>query len=204
MNRRELREQVYVRTGFDSQDAMVTAPVVNAALQDALNYITISHDWPWLEVSETLTCTIGVGFVTPGTAWLRTKSLTVADGTQMFMIAMADFDLLGAAEGTPEQYAIFGGKFFIWPTPTAATTISHRFIRTETELSDDISEPILPDSFQAAIIELASSYVLARVRDEDRAAVARSRYKDWEQKMDDNRRRYSQPPRIRVRPGGWF
>ena len=204
MNRRELREQVYVRTGFDSADAMVTASVVNAAINDALNYISLSHDWPWLESSETLTTAISTNYVTPSETWLRTKSLTNSDGTQMFMISIADFDLLGAATGQPEQYAIFAGKFYIWPTPDSDTTITHRFIRTESELTDDTSSPILPDSFQPASTELAASYVLARVRDEDRSNVARARYLDWEKKMDDNRRRYEQPPRIRVRPGGWI
>lgn len=206
MNRRTLREQIYTRTGFDTQDSMVTAPVVNAAINDALHYIEVVHDWPWLESTETLTTTSGTNYVTPGSTWMRTKSLTLGDGNSLNQVAIADFDLLGTSgSGSPEQYAIHGGKIYLYPTPSdSVTTLTHRFISMESDLTDDSASPLLPASFQPALVELAASVILARVRDEDRALQAKQRYLDWERVMHDNRRRYSQPQQIRVRPGSFI
>lgn len=204
-NRRELREQVYVRTGFDTQDSMITAPVVNAALNDALHFIEVGHDWPWLEASETLSTTAGTNYVTPGSTWTRTKALTISDGSLLTQIPMADFDARSSASsGQPGEYAIFAGKIYLYPNPDAVYSINHRFIQTESDLTTDDASPALPTSFLPALIELAASLILTRVRDEERANVARLRYQDWERVMTDNRRKYSAPTQVRVRPAGWI
>lgn len=211
MNRRQLRESIYLHTGLEQSDTMVTTNVVDALINDAIHRIEIEHDWPWLMTTETLTTTANVAYVTPAPTaldWVRTRALTVTTtGYPVEQLAsISDYRKQDstARSDTPSYFTVINDLIYLWPVPSGAFSLTHDYVQAEPDLSSDQGEPAMPASFHQAIVEYASYLVLARVRDDERAAAARARFQELMSVMKDNRRRVSGPMLPRVREDSWI
>lgn len=69
-----------------------------------------------------------------------------------------------------------GRSLYLYPTPTEEVDIALRVNIGEIALANADSEPLLPDEHADVLIELARSYVYTDIRDDARAAGARSAY----------------------------
>ena len=200
----EARDAVYLRSGLATDDGQLTPERVNQCLRSALNFIASEHDWDWLQSTETLTTTANQNYVTPGLTWIRTISLTGPDGDSMTQAPWSEFRAgPTSSTGQPDRWAPRNGRLYLWPVPDTSYALTHDFIRTETDLTTDSSEPLMPDQFQDGWIEYATYLALRRIGDSERAAEAYTAYQDWQRVTVDNRRRSRGPFRVSVRPGSF-
>lgn len=206
MNYSQLRQSTLTRIGVSSNDALFTATVVGDLVNEAIHTIEVEFDWPWLEAITTHSTTAGTQTLTVPTDWLRTDKLWIADNDPLEYLGFGDlrqqYDVTG--RGQPEAYSIVADAIYLGPTPDSTYTVNHLYIRREPDLTSDTDSPLMPASFHMAIVELATALGLRRSREEARAVVAENSYNNWLRRMADNRRRSSQPMRVRVRPGRQF
>lgn len=207
MNRIQLREATYARCGLDSTDARLTTTRVDGFVNDALHQIEVEHDWPWLQASTTISAVSGTGSYSVPSDWLRTRYLRIDADSTMERYDIAELDDRwpdSSSTGRPSEYAVDVDAIVIRPIPDTSYTITHRYIKREPDLTDDSQSPLMPASFHAAIAELAAYLGLRSVREETRSQVCLQEYQQWQQRMMDDRRRFTGPARIRTRPGGFY
>lgn len=201
--RKEFRDRVYLRCGLDTADAMVSLPVVNNAMNDALHFLSTVRDWWWLESTETLATVAGTGTITLASAVRKSRSLAYADGTgELDQVAVSTIDHdRTTAQGKPQVYALYGTQVVLAPIPGAVYSLTHRYLGGEPDLTDDNASPVLPAQYQAALVDYAAYLVLRRTHDSERAAEALAGYQNWERVMTDNARRGVKPMIPRIRDG---
>lgn len=204
MNLAAARDAVYLRTGYDPTDTLLTPERVSQCLRSALRFIASEHDWDWLQDTETLTTTANQNYVTPGETWIRTLNLTGPDDNPMTRVPWGEFrGYPTTSQGTPNYWSDRIGRLYLWPVPDGAYALTHDFIRTETSLQQDTDEPRLPEQFQDGWIEYASHLAFRRRGEPERAVEALTSYQEWQRVTLDNRRRSRGPFRVQVRPGGF-
>lgn len=214
MDLAQLRTAVYARLGVDDTDGMMDPTTINGFINDALNEIANERDWPWLQTSETITTTQGVDTYAPGSfnttvplpAWTATDGLRRGDdGRTMERMSPTELDDRWDLDqqARPAEWAVYGEKLILRPTPDGVYSILHRYYRAEVELAGDTDTPLLPVEFHPAVAELATFIALRRDRNDPRAQGAETAYAQWVAKMEKRKRRYKTPGRIRVRPGGF-
>lgn len=205
MNLAESRDAVYLRTGYSSDDGLLTPERVTQCLRSALNFIASEHDWDWLQATETLTTTANTAYVTPGSTWVRTTHLTGPSNADVTRVGWTDYRSYPASStGQPTTWSDRFGRLYLWPVPDGSYALTHDFIRTETTLLADTDEPLMPDQFQDGWIEYAAYLALRRVGESDKAGEALGAYQEWQRVTADNRRRSKGPYYVRVRPGRWL
>lgn len=200
-----LRTSVYSRLGVPTSDALLTTAVVNQSINDAVNEIESEQDWPWYEAVETITTTAGTATYTPTAGWRRTREVKPTDDFPLERFSIVELDdqyPFDTSQGRPCAYAIDLAKIVLRPTPDAAYTLTHRYIKQETALSADGDAPLIPDQFSPAIVALACHIVLGRSREDGRASGALEEYVRWLSKMRRYSRRHTGPVRIRTRWDG--
>ncbi len=211
MNRLQLREGTYDRMGVPQDDAQLTTSVVDRMVNDALHMIEVEHEWPWLLAKTTITTASGTGEYAVPTDWLRTRYLQIDGGQPLEGVEIGE--LIGgwpdsASRGTPSEYAIDvdsngADVVLLRAIPDTVATVTHYYVRREPDLNSDSDSPLMPASFHAAICEKAAWIGLRRTRENDRAMFCDAAYKEWAQRMLDDRRRRSGTTRVKVRPDSW-
>jgi hypothetical protein len=207
MNRAQLREATYDKLGVDSTDPRLGTARIDRLINEALHWIETDKDWPWLMTSTTFSTAAGTGAYTAPTDWLRTRSLRIADYSPLEVRSSEELDYdypLSTEQGVPTAFGFEGDQLLLRPLPSGVYTVTHRYVRMEPDLNNDDQSPLMPASFHPAIAEVAAYLSLRRTREEERAAVAFAAYKDWHERMVDNRRRTQGTPSVRIRPGGWI
>lgn len=206
------RDAIYMRTGYASSDGQLTPVQLQNILRSALNYLAAEHDWDWLQASETLTTVASTAYVTPlagsgsGVTWTRTMNVTGPDNNDITQIPWQDYRTRRSITNStyPDAFSVRNGRIYLWPVPSSVYSLTHDFIRGEAALTSDQDSPLLPDQFCDAWIEKATEMAFRRVNDTQKAEEAAQKYRDWMRVLTDNRRRWSGPRRVFIRPGGFM
>lgn len=210
MNLADARDAVYLRTGYTTDDGLLTPERMTAILRTALNFISSEHDWDWLQATETLSTTSGTNYVTPlagsavGVTWIRTTHVTGPSGHSINRVPWSEFRLFPTAStGEPTIWSPRLERLYVWPVPDAVYALTHDFIRGPSALNQDSDTPAIPAQFHDAWVEYGAYLAFRRRGESDRAGEALSAYQEWMRVMADNRRRDAGVRRVAVRPGSW-
>lgn len=199
--------------GNPSTDGFFSDANLTQVIAEANHALGVEADWPWLEASATLTTVSGQQAYTPpvasSTSWLRTVAISRSDTSSggfysLVMRSLPEIRELGTETGEPTFYCVSGEQILLAPVPSAVMTYTHDYIKQEKTLAIAADEPFLPAQFQYALVHLATSLAHMRQGDMQRSDFHMKLYQSWLTRMRDNRRRTSQFPRIRVRPGSAF
>lgn len=205
MNLGHLREATRNLLGVPSSDLLLRPEYLTQFINMALAQIAGERDWYWLDATDaTNTATVAnqATYNLPSD-WKRTRRMTL-NGLPMRPIRTEDGDSYTVYEDMPTSpgYAIEGTTFIIYPTPSSAVTLSHRYVRSEKMLVQDEDTPRMPDHLCYAVPLLACVLAQQSVSDHTGAAEARKQWEDWHKILLDEQRRTQQSPRVRVRDGG--
>lgn len=210
MNAGEMVNALRRRTGYPVDDPLVTGEALFDALNEALGAIAAETDWPWLRVSTTFSTTAGDRTYATPTSWVRTDRILDPDGDPLERADARQLeDDYGTDRGTPRFWSTSVESetevILLVPTPDAARTYTHHYVRAEKVLTSDSESPYLPAQFHRAAVALAEAFAHEIGRDAKRAEAARDRYeKVWRPRMLDDRRRSRGPVRPRIREGSWW
>jgi len=214
MNREQIRHGVYDRLGVDSSDAELPTEVIDRLINDALHYIEVREDWPWLQypaapsTPNVPTVANQDTYAMPAD-WLRVSEVVLIDAggnkqpLDMYSPRELDDRWPSSETGMPQEWAIYGDQLMVRPVPDGVYQLIVRYIRREPDLLDDAQVPLMPNSFHAAICEIAAWMAFRRSSQDERATDCWEAWQQWEAQMVGHRRRFRGPSRVRVRPGGY-
>lgn len=178
-----LRAAVLARMGKPSTDARLDSTALNRCINDALHAIEVLDDWAWLEAAADITTVNATSAYTPTAGWMRTIDLRINGRVPIARRDIEDVDLLLGASGDPVFYAIFAEQIVVAPVPTGVLTIKHRYIKAEPDLASDSDSPLIPASWQSAVISLAAVYAYRIVKDDKGAAMEMQSFAEWEERL---------------------
>jgi hypothetical protein len=206
MNLGQMKDSVYRRTGYTSDDPLVTPTLVVEALNEAAALIWAEADWPWASTSTTFNTAAGTATYAVPSDWNRTERIVDPDG---YPLERADArqleDEWGDERGVPRFFAVDNEKIVLRPIPDAVRTYTHEYVRTEKVLAADTEAFILPAQWHLAVVTLAEARVHEAGRNPERAAEAATRYeREWRARMVDERLRFRGGLRPRIRDGSVF
>ena len=196
MNLGQLRAALERRTGvaYDSTAA-------NELINDGLRAVAAAGKWPWLFDTQTITLVAGTASYALPAGYLDTRSIVLSDGRRAERIAVEDGDVFSSRQELPTcAYAIEGDEVIFYPTPSAAGTATHRFVRGEEELSSDSDTPLLPATFHPAVVCYAARAVMERLDMPRRADRFEAEYDRWLRTLPTYKHRGG---RRTVRTRGW-
>lgn len=198
MNLSTFRTNLDRLTGVGMDTAAQTA-WINAAL----DHIASERDWPWLEGTATFNTAAGTAQYSLPADWQRTRVLLVG-GDPAHFVNVAEGDDWTDWDQTEARwsYTIDADNITIYPTPGAVVACTHRYVKTETALSGDSDEPLLPARYHWAAIHLAASFEFLRMGDMPRAAVHQQQYDQMFKRMVRSSHKTQGPYLARIRPGG--
>lgn len=133
MNLGQIRTQVDRRTGR-AQDSSAA----NAYINEALQIISTERDWPWLDGVSAYTANSSSAALP--TDWAETRSVNIA-GFDAPRYNVADTDQFTQLDlvDVLYVYAIEGGSLYIYPNPSATSTVDviHRYVKVEHPVVSD-------------------------------------------------------------------
>jgi hypothetical protein len=145
-------------------DPRLTSSVLNGLIDEAIRYICMERDWPWLLTSGSLTLTSGTAALP--SRFMKARRLVVNERRARF-VPLDEF--LDASRSTP-VWTIIGTNVQILPVPTAALTGTLYYYASEADLASDSASPVMPEIYQDAIVAYAS-HLASLVRQDDRRAA---------------------------------
>lgn len=207
-----LRRQVMNRISANVADSYLTADVLDAFINEAVQQFCSESDWPWLQVLSTFqTVTFQtnypiVGITSPN--WYRIHSLidTLTGITlelrQIQELDELNFPINNVAQPSV-QYSIFDDTIVLGPAPMDARTIQIRWYQREPILIGDLDQLLMPSTanWTTGIVEYASYLALRMSREDVRAESAYTAYTRWVARTKDEKLRFHDSIRIRVREG---
>jgi hypothetical protein len=210
MNLAQTRDAVRTRLGVPTSDSFFSDQVLTDLVNEALQAVTAEADWPWLQTSTTFPTVAGTSTYTPPTDWSQTRSLCIDGYDAMDYRSLSEIrEYLSTQRGVPTVYTVSGEVVLLRPTPDAAYTVTHDYLKGEPALVNDTDRPIMPSVFHYAIVAFACHLAHARNNEigsyrgaiTGNAAASLSQYHNWLERMMSARRRTSGPMRVRVRGG---
>lgn len=200
-----MRVAVDHRTGR-AFDPTALTELVNAAVQE----MSLDGDWPWLDKTTTIATIVGTGDYALPFDFNMVSGVTV-DGTEYFPVSMREIDAYATDPSYPSAWpavGVFGvqdGVLFLRPIPGAVFSALVRYDAAEPLLVNDGDEPIIPENYHQAIVELAASYAFDRVGNTAQSQRFQARYERIVAKLRKGVQRQKRGPFIaRVRPGSVF
>jgi hypothetical protein len=199
-----LRRYTRTRMGVPASDDFFTDPVLNDAINLAVNLIEEEHYWPWAERVAPSTVTGGV--VTKPTRWRATRSLFITNtGYELALVSINDlYASTRPTGGEPQAWADNGVDIVVSPIPADGYSLTHIHYVSPAELALDTDVPDLPSSMADAVVSKAAELLSAREDDQTARAAHGNDYAKWVQRMLRSQRRSTGPMKVRVRPGSWI
>ena len=188
MNKGELRTEIKNRLAIPSSgDGLITDTVVNQAIEDALNVITMTRDWPWLLNTVQLAFPANIGTAELPNDFIRAKELVINDQPVTY-VDLNQF-LYTDALGYPYVWTITGNQAKIYPIGTQMVLGTLYYYRAEPELVADGSTPLMPAFLHQWIVAYGAYLCALRRQDEGRAQVYLNQSNDLLNRMRDDVRR---------------
>ena len=203
MNLSQLRDAVRTRIGVPNADTFYTDQVLTDLVNEALQAVASDADWPWLQISTTLTTAAGDGDYDTPADWTETRSLCIDGYDAMEYRTLGEIrEYPSTVTGVPAVYTISGDDILLRPVPSGVFTVQHDYVKNEQTLVTDADVPLMPTQFRYSVVAFACHLAYLRSGDVQRATAALADYGSWKQRMLRQRRRSAGPLRVRVRPGG--
>jgi hypothetical protein len=188
MNRGELRTEIKNRLAIPSSgDGLITDSVVNTAIQDALNVIATTRDWPWLLTSQQLAFPANIGATELPCDFIRAKELVI-NGQPVTYVDLNQF-LATDQLGYPYVWTTVGNDIKIFPIPGTLLLGTLYYYKAEPELTTDGQSPLMPSFLHQWIVAYGAYLCALRRQDEGRAQVYFAQSNDLLNRMRDDVRR---------------
>lgn len=202
----QLTVKVRQRCGVSSTDGAATDTIVFGMLNAAVKRVALMHDWPWLEASESISVTAGTNEYTPGATW-RTTLRMYRDGYPDLEYRQPR-DMQGfisdGQTGPPLMYTVERGKIVLAPIPDTSYTLTHVFIRTETEIDDAADTPLVPTWAEDLVVAVAAHMLAASMRDQGLMKMLEAEARDMLAALRDEVRRSRAFPKPKRRKDVWL
>lgn len=88
------------------------------------------------------------------------RLVSLRDASKRYVLEEVDatvIDTQPAATGSPTLYAVDGSSLLIWPTPSAAVTLTLRYWATPAVMDDDADIPAIPSDYVDLLVTYARS-----------------------------------------------
>lgn len=195
-----IRSEVRTAAGFDSTDAHASDTQLNSLINRALRVINGMRDWDWRKENETITTVVNQASYGRDATAVRTVRLEdVERGDLLDMITPMASARYNDFSGRPAFWYVEKGRIWLVPTPSEARTIKHTFLRSETTLSGDTDEPLVPDDAIDMVILHAAAALLARTDDTSQMRLLERQYTQAVEAQERNARRAKGSPIIHSR-----
>lgn len=195
MNLSGLQEATRTRLGIPSSDAFFTDTVLTDLINAALQYISGRHDWPWLEVSETLNTVASTETVATAVASQRTIALYDETGIQLEYMPYSELVRIpkDAESNSLRFFGMRGSTLVLRPVPLGSVTgaLTHIYRSAEPRLLTGTDTPLMPQQFQDAIADKATNLGMMRQGDVTEAKVWQDLTEQWIQSMLEHADRFS-------------
>lgn len=200
----QYRTRVYDRLGLPTTDAHVPAAQVTSALNAALGEYATEYDWPWLYAEATINAVVNTqGYALP-TGYTRT--LYVVDPTNNADLeyrprrALTPYD---GETGRPRFYSGLVGTLTLWPTPDGTYTLTHGYVKAETEMVADGDTILLPDQFAGFLVNIAARKIALRRKDTELHRLLSEEHTAWLARLRNEVRRTAFLGRVRAFDRGY-
>lgn len=191
------------RAELDTSSTLTVDALLLRFINRALAQISLEASWPWLRASASVSSVVGTATLTLPTGWLRTHSLTeTVTGYPLERRASRVIDRQPGT-GRPEIYAVDGSVLSLAPTPSAVVAYTHRYSRSEPELTAG-NAPLIPEVYSEGVVLWAAARAFNRYKQPDKAALALADYAVWLVRVKDNCNQGAELMRIEPREGGWI
>lgn len=206
-----LRTRVQQRirdTGYSSSEI---TDYLNDTQRDVFN----EYRLPFMQASQNYTLTVGVADITNGSdlpsnyvqAFDLVNTTSGKEGVIQYM-PLQELEALYPdsqdstlyPNGTPTSWTPYAQVINVFPKPDAAYTVTLKYYKSPTELSNDSDVPELPPEF-AELLVLGAAYRVLQVKDNyDQAGVLQNKYDELLQKLvvKYSRPQVGKPARIRT------
>ncbi|MGH7743916.1 MAG: hypothetical protein ACREQ5_03735 [Candidatus Dormibacteria bacterium] len=193
-------------------DSYLTSSVLDAFINEAVQQVVSEVDLPWLQTTTPFLSVVGQTNYTLSSIatseWYRVHSLFDSlTGTLLELRTIQEVDRLnypvGVVNGDPFQYAIFGDQLILAPAPMDIRTFMLHWYQREPVLVGDNDQLLMPGNanWHIGVVEYATYLALRSVREDARAESAYEAYTRWLARTKDEKIRFHESIRIRVRPG---
>ncbi|MCP5022371.1 MAG: hypothetical protein GY930_11420 [bacterium] len=167
----DIRDETRVRYGVSDQDNLFTNTHLTTLINAALRRINAEADWPWMEVSTTVSTTAGSSALTLASDIRRVTMMSYNQVPLRRMTKRAIQDYYGS-QGQPRFYAYDAGHKVL-PAADRVYTIDYSYIAgSEATLSDGTDEPLAP----TRAIDMVISYVCVMMARRERDPELEARF----------------------------
>ena len=189
----DIRDDVRILTGIPSNDGRVPDSVLTALINSSLRRITQEHDWPWLYVTDTTnTATVvGTAAYSCEAGFRRTVRVTLGGDRDVQARSPRDLVDLSTINDYPRYFTVENDVLTLAPVPTEIETLEHVYLGSETALSGDTDEPLVPDAYIDLVLFGASYLVHSRLKDTQAFRGAFAEYKDRVRSYADDTRQFT-------------
>lgn len=192
MNLGQLKIAVDRRTGIAYDPAAATE-----ALNEALQQISTEERWPWLQDVWLPAIVAGTKTYSPPAGTTSVRSVTV-NGQEIWRAHISVLDGDVGYWG----WAFEKEQLVLSPVPGGGEVVQVRISKAEPALVADGDTPLLPAEWHPALVNLASSIVLERLDELQRADRRQKAYDTALRRMRHTARRNRGVVAAKVRPGG--
>jgi hypothetical protein len=203
----DLCERTRRALGASQNDPLRSLPVIQDAVNEALQCISEERDWPWLQETSQHTVVASDPVVALPSDWVSTNELRIENHSPLQLVSHAE--LLHSYPSTsdvgrPLVFAEYAGELHLRPIPDGTYTLVHYYQRSESRLSQDNEVPLLPEWAADACVAKAAELVCEQTGDTQRQEVYSRKYRGWIDRLSDRQNRTTATPRIRVRRGSYI
>lgn len=187
MNRGDLRTAIKNRLAIPSAgDGLITDSIVNDAINQALNVLTMTRDWPWLLTSAQLAFPANVGAAEFPCEMTRAKELVINNAVVPYIELNQFLDAPNL--GYPYVWTVTGTQIRISPTPGAMVLGTLWYYQADPALTLDTQSPLVPDVYTGWVIAYAAYLCALRRQDEGTAQIYLAQSNDLINRMRDDTR----------------
>lgn len=203
-----LRPKVQHRISAHDADTYLTPDVLDEFINEATQQFCAEADWPWLYATTAVPMVVGTSAYTLstvlGATWMKVQSVFDGqDGSRLELRTIQELDRV-IYQGVPRIYTIEADQLIVKPIPQDTRNETVHWVQSEPLLVGDNDALLMPSNqnWEKGIIEYAAYLALRSVREDVRAESAFTAYDRWLKRTRDNKLRWKEPLRVRVREGG--
>ncbi len=216
MNYTQLQSRLLTRLSMDSTDP--AAADAGALINEGLHELetAVGNGWPWMRVRyETVLSTSADAYtfedLTGNPSIDISKILDISVLYQSSYWQKLDFVSPTEAEqqypldftGPPEAWYGEGSQVWMYPQPTAGSTVRVRALTVEPDLSATTDTPVMPTWYHGAIVEAACAIFYETLQDTAKLQATQARVDRWVDRMKRYGPQTQTAPRVAVREPLW-
>lgn len=180
------------------RDTNYSSAEIKNYINDTQNDVFNEYVLPFMRTSQNYTCVAGVADITNGSGRPANYSLAIdlvdtsaGDEKVIPFMLLEDlerqypdpFDTSAQPANLPMYWTWDGVTPKLFPTPAGAYTLTFRYYKKATELSDDADVPEIPSEFGEVLV-VGAAYRVLQVKDNyDQAAIHKNKYDELLQKL---------------------